>query len=77
VVVILLGSILALIYIGRVVEAGFFKEAEDSTRREAPAGLLIPLWMLVIANIWLGIDTRLTVDIAEAAAAQLMAGGVL
>lgn len=77
VVVILIGSILAVIYIGRVVEAGFFKEPEDSTRREAPLGLLIPLWILVIANIWLGIDTRLTVDIAEAAAAQLMAGGIV
>jgi len=75
VVVILAGSMLAVVYIGRVIEAGVFQAPADPTRREAPWGLLIPLWILVIANVWLGIDTRLTVDIAEAAAAQLMAGG--
>ena len=68
---------LAVVYVGRVVEAGFFGEPKDATKREAPWGLLVPLWVLVIANIWFGIDTRLTVDIAEAAAAQLMAGGVV
>lgn len=75
VVVILAGSMLAVVYIGRVVEAGVFQAPADPARKEAPWSLLIPLWILVIANIWLGIDTRLTVDIAEAAAAQLMAGG--
>lgn len=77
VVVILAGSMLAVVYVGRVVEAGFFGEPADSTKREAPAGLLIPIWVLIFANIYFGIDTRLTVDIAEAAAAQLMAGGVI
>ncbi|MAY56936.1 MAG: cation:proton antiporter [Gammaproteobacteria bacterium] len=77
VVAILAGSMLAVVYVGRVVEAGFFGEPKDATKREAPWGLLVPLWVLVIANIWFGIDTRLTVDIAEAAAAQLMAGGVV
>lgn len=76
VVVILIGSMLAVVYVGRVVEAGFFGEPEDKTKREAPAGLLIPIWVLIFANIYFGIDTRLTVDIAEAAAAQLMAGGM-
>lgn len=77
VIVVVAGSMLAVVYIGRVVEAGFFGEARDPTRREAPAGLLIPVWILIFANIYFGIDTRLTVDIAEAAAAQLMAGGVV
>ena len=76
VIVILAGSMLAVLYVGRVIEAGFFGQPADTTRREAPMGMLVPLWILVIANIWFGIDTRLTVDIAEAAAAQLMAGGV-
>jgi multicomponent Na+:H+ antiporter subunit D len=77
VVVVLAGSMLAVVYVGRVVEAGFFGEPSDTTKREAPAGLLIPIWVLIFANIYFGIDTRLTVDIAEAAAAQLMAGGVI
>ncbi|MEX0738430.1 MAG: monovalent cation/H+ antiporter subunit D family protein [Pseudohongiella sp.] len=77
VIAILVGSMLAVVYVGRVVEAGFFGEAKDPTRREAPASLLIPVWILILANVYFGIDTRLTVDIAEAAAAQLMAGGVV
>lgn len=75
IVVILLGSMLAVIYVGRVVEAGWFGEPENPERKEAPMSLLIPVWILIAANLYFGIDTRLTVDIAEAAAAQLMAGG--
>jgi multicomponent Na+:H+ antiporter subunit D len=73
--VILVGSMLALVYVGRVVEAGWFGEPEKPERNEAPMSLLIPVWILIAANLYFGIDTRLTVDIAEAAAAQLMAGG--
>lgn len=75
VAVILVGSMLAVVYIGRVVEAGWFGEPENPERNEAPMSLLIPVWILIAANLYFGIDTRLTVDIAEAAAAQLMAGG--
>ena len=75
VVVILLGSILAMIYIGRVIEAGLFGEAADPTNREAPLGLLIPIWVLIVAYIYFGLDTRLTVGIAEQAVLQLMGGG--
>ncbi|MEX1197255.1 MAG: monovalent cation/H+ antiporter subunit D family protein [Pseudohongiellaceae bacterium] len=75
VVVILAGSMLAVVYVGRVVEAGWFGEPENPERKEAPMSLLIPVWILIAANLYFGIDTRLTVDIAEAAAAQLMAGG--
>ncbi len=74
VLVILVGSMLAVVYIGRVVEAGWFGEPENPERREAPLGLLIPLWVLIVLNVYLGIDTRLTVCIAEMAAAQLMGG---
>ncbi len=75
VAVIVVGSMLAVIYIGRVVEAGWFQEPDNPERKEAPMSLLIPVWILIAANLYFGIDTRLTVDIAEAAAAQLMAGG--
>jgi len=75
VVVILVGSMLAVIYIGRVVEAGWFGEPSDPTKREAPLGLLIPVWVLIAANFYFGLDTRLTVGIAEQAVLQLMGGG--
>jgi multicomponent Na+:H+ antiporter subunit D len=75
-VLILLGSMLAVIYVWRVVEVAYFKEPlETSTPvKEAPMTFLIPIWTLVIANIYFGIDTRLSVQVAEAAAKSLFGG---
>lgn len=75
VIVILLGSMLAFVYVGRVVEAGWFGEPEQAGKKEAPWSLLLPLWILIFANVYFGIDTRLTVGVAESAAAYLMGGG--
>lgn len=71
---VLLGSILALVYVWRVIEAAFFTEpAPDSPAvSEAPPSMLIPIGVLVLANIYFGIDTELTVGMAERAAAALM-----
>ena len=74
VAVIIVGSLLAVIYIWRVVEVAYLQPPDDDTRCEAPAGLLVPTWILVLANFWFGIDTRVTVSIAERAA-QMLAGG--
>jgi multicomponent Na+:H+ antiporter subunit D len=72
-VLILLGSMLAVIYVWRIVEVAYFKEPIDKnlTVKEAPMSFLIPIWVLVIANIYFGIDTRLSVGVAEAAAQSL------
>jgi len=35
---------------------------------------LVPTWILITANVYFGIDTGLTVGIAEKAASVLMAG---
>ncbi|HET6604226.1 MAG TPA: monovalent cation/H+ antiporter subunit D family protein [Xanthomonadaceae bacterium] len=69
---IVVASLMALIYIGRVIEAGWFGESGHEKAREAPLGLLVPTWLLVAANLWFGIDTRLTVDVAGRAAVQLL-----
>jgi len=52
---ILLGSILSVIYIWRVVEVVYFKPVSAATPdvKEAPAAILIPMWILVIANLYL------------------------
>src|SRR5690606_26494619 len=44
---ILLGSLLALVYVWRIVEAAYFSEpvAGAETRREAPLGLLLAMWL--------------------------------
>jgi multicomponent Na+:H+ antiporter subunit D len=69
--VIMIGSLLAVIYIWKVVEVAYLQRADDMSRCEAPLSLLVPTWILIGANFWFGIDTRVTIGIAERAAAML------
>lgn len=73
---VLLGSLLALVYVWRIVEVAYFKEPTNTSLAvtEAPVVFLIPVWTLVIANIYFGIDTRLSVQVAQAAAMSLFGG---
>jgi multicomponent Na+:H+ antiporter subunit D len=73
---ILLGSLLSVVYIWRVIEVAYFKPVSESTPdvKEAPAALLIPMWILVLANLYFGIETSLTVGVSEMAAADLFGG---
>lgn len=72
---ILLGSLLAIIYIWRVVEALYFKSAADNSPvKEAPLTMLIALWLLILGNVYFGIDTRLPISISYEAAAALVEG---
>jgi multicomponent Na+:H+ antiporter subunit D len=75
---ILVGSMLAVIYVWRIVEVAYFKEPLENKPmvKEAPMSFLIPIWALVIANIYFGIDTRLSVQVAEAAAQSLFGGAL-
>jgi len=75
-IIILLGSLLAIIYFWKVIEIAYFhhKSSEAPVVNEAPLSLLIPTWILVGANIYFGIDTRLTVGVAEKAALLLLGG---
>ena len=73
---ILLSSLLAIAYVWRFVEVAYFKPApEGTTKQEAPLGLLIPAWLLVIGTIWFGLDTSFTVGTATEAALQLVKAG--
>jgi multicomponent Na+:H+ antiporter subunit D len=76
-ILILASSLLAVIYIWRVVEAAYFKSAgpEVSEVKEAPISMLVPLWVLTGANIYFGIDTSLPVGAATEAARQLLGIG--
>jgi len=73
VAVILIGSLLAVVYVGKIIEALYFKSALETnlTVKEAPLMLLVPTWTLVFANIYFGLDTELTVGVAESAAQVL------
>lgn len=82
VAVILLGSLLAVIYVWKLVEVLYFKRANEQDQsipqaalvKEAPLMLLIPTWILVLANIYFGFSTDLTVGVAERAVDMLLPG---
>jgi multicomponent Na+:H+ antiporter subunit D len=66
-VLILVSSLLALVYIWRVVEAAYFNVPGATMHkvREAPAGMLIPVWLLIGANFYVGVNASLITDIAH------------
>lgn len=72
-ILILLGSLLTVIYVWRIVEVIYFKEplAENNSVTEAPILFLIPIWTLIIANFYFGIDTRFSVQLTQSAAQSL------
>ena len=73
---IVISSLLAVIYIWRVVEAAYFREPPpDAPTGEAPLSLLIPTWVLIALNVYFGIETSLPVGVAEHAARALMGAG--
>jgi len=71
--VVLIGSLLAFTYVWKVVEVAYFGDVDpDADIREAPLSLLVPMWALVVASFWFGIDASTTVDIATQAAETLL-----
>ena len=74
--VILLGSLLGAIYVWRIVEAAYFKPALTTAQsvKEAPFSLLLPTWLLTLANLYFGVDSRLTITVTELAAQSLLKG---
>lgn len=73
VAVILAGSLLAVVYVGKIIEALYFKPADAGNKmvKEAPLLLLAPTWTLALANIYFGLNTELTVGVAMSAAEVL------
>lgn len=68
-------SLLAVLYIGRVVEVAYLQPApEGRVVTEAPPSMLIPMWVLIVANIYFGIDASLTTSVAGTAARALIGG---
>ena len=73
---ILVGSLLAVVYIWKVVEAAYFHDyMGDLDVKEAPLTLLVPMWVLVVANFFFGVDAKLTVGVARQAAELLLGVG--
>ncbi|MBT5515359.1 MAG: monovalent cation/H+ antiporter subunit D family protein [Rhodospirillaceae bacterium] len=73
---IVVSSLMAVIYVWRVVEVIYMKPAGQAAENatEAPMSLLIPTWVLIGAAVYFGIDATTTVDVAVAAAEALLGG---
>ncbi len=76
-VLIVLSSLLAVIYVWRIVEIAYFQPGGQLPKiyDRAPLKLLIPMWVLTGATIYFGIDATTTMDIAYTAAKALVPGG--
>ncbi|HSR62138.1 MAG TPA: monovalent cation/H+ antiporter subunit D family protein [Gammaproteobacteria bacterium] len=76
VITVLAGSLLAMIYIWRVVEAAYFQEPDIGTdtagHGEAPPMMVIALWVVIIANIYFGINAEMTSGFARRSAEFLL-----
>ena len=75
---VLISSLMAVIYIWRVVEVTYFGKPAESMRGEAkgeaPWPMLVTLWILVIANIYFGIEPSLPLGLADAEVKLLLGG---
>jgi multicomponent Na+:H+ antiporter subunit D len=73
-VLVLASSLLAAIYVWRVIEAAYLQPApsHQPTVTEAPLSLLLPTVALAALSLYFGIDSELTVDVARQAATLLL-----
>jgi multicomponent Na+:H+ antiporter subunit D len=72
--VIVVSSLMAVVYIWRVVEAAWFREpsAELAEVREAPALMLTVTWLAALANIYFGLSPWLQTTLASGGARMLL-----
>jgi multicomponent Na+:H+ antiporter subunit D len=66
------GSLLAVMYIWKIIEHAYFKipissASEGQVISEAPFTMLIPLWILVAANFYFGVNTSFSYGFANTA----------
>jgi len=73
-VLIVLSSLLAVIYVWRVVEVAYFRPPQEGATavREAPVAMLAPMFILVAASYYFGIDSTTTLKVSLTAASALM-----
>ena len=76
-VLVLASSLLAVIYIWKVVEVAYFQQPASGAKAvtEVPFSMLMPIWVLTAANVYFGVDTRLPLMLSGDAAKYLMGIG--
>ena len=65
-ILIIVSSLFAVIYIWKIIEVLYFSESSESYN-EVSFLTLMPIWILALFCIFLGINTSLTVDVANMA----------
>ena len=73
-------SLLAVIYMGRIIEQMVLRDPPSDgplagAVKEAPLEMLVPLWIMTGANIYFGLQTEMTAEIATRAAEALLGVG--
>ena len=77
-VLMLLSSLLAVVYVWKVVETLYFSETiskKAEAAREAPLSMLIPTYLVIAATIVFGVWTEYSASLAQLAAMTLTGGG--
>jgi multicomponent Na+:H+ antiporter subunit D len=74
--VLVVTSLIAVVYVGRVVEAAYFRETSAAALEatDPPWSMLIPMVAAAGATLYFGLDTRATADVAGMAARMLLGG---
>jgi multicomponent Na+:H+ antiporter subunit D len=69
-------SMIAVVYVGRVVEVAWFREPSEFAKRatDPPWSMLVPLLVLAAATIYFGIDTEASASLARKIAESLLGG---
>ncbi len=72
----LLSSLLAVVYVWRVVELLYFAEPSEAVQsaREAPWSMLVPTYLVIISILVFGVWTSYSVGLASYAAQALLGG---
>ena len=77
-VLVVLSSLIAIVYVWRVVEVLYLRAPADGVEgtatSDAPFSMLVPMWLLVVAIFWFGFDASWTLDVSRQAAEGLLAG---
>jgi len=74
VAVLVISSLMAVVYIWRIVESIYFAEpcTDLSAVREAPPAMLVFTWLAVLANVYFGLVPEVPVALASSAAETLL-----
>ena len=76
VLLIVVSSMIAVAYVGRVIEVVWFRPtaAKLKDAKDPPLPMLLPIVLLAAATVYLGFDTRLSAGVADIAASALLGG---